>query len=377
MLYWNNTTPSALSCLPMSQPTSGLNFGMQQIANVHEVEVHCPNWGAKPGQLEPMPITYQNNGTSIESDTITFVMDSLYTFVNANPAPSSVNGQTIQWAYSNLAPGQHGYIMVHVMPSLSAVLGDTLYSTVTMGPLNDTLPSNNIVNLHQLVSLAWDPNEKNASPAGEIDPGTEITYTIHFQNTGNATADNVTVVDTIDSDLDLLSFRLLGSSHNVNVTTEGAGIIHFTFYNIQLPDSGADFAGSNGYVSFALRARNTLPAGAELTNRAGIIFDQNVPVMTNTTLNSIRMTTGVNVLSKGGSLVAWPNPTSNNILFAFSDKANDKASLEVRSLDGKVVMIKNDITSFEPVSVASLSPGIYICLVVTKQNSYTVKVVKQ
>ncbi|MBK7573307.1 MAG: hypothetical protein IPI10_17515 [Bacteroidetes bacterium] len=127
--YWNQTTPATLNCTPLSQPTTDLNFGFQLIPNVHEVAVTCPNWGAKPGQVEPMPISYQNNGTATESDTITFVMDSLYSFVSSVPAPDVQSGQTLQCAYSNLAPGQHGSIMLYLMPSIAAVLGDTLYST--------------------------------------------------------------------------------------------------------------------------------------------------------------------------------------------------------------------------------------------------------
>ncbi|MBK7572774.1 MAG: hypothetical protein IPI10_14550 [Bacteroidetes bacterium] len=145
------------------------------------------------GQVEPIPISYQNNGTATESDTITFVMDSLYSFVSSVPAPDVQSGQTLQWAYSNLAPGQHGSIMLYLMPSMAAVLGDTLYSTLTIAPLNDTIVANNVVNLHQLVTLAWDPNEKLAEPSGDILAGTEIQYSIHFQNTGNAPANNVII----------------------------------------------------------------------------------------------------------------------------------------------------------------------------------------
>lgn len=57
-----------------------------------------------------MPIWYENNGTAIESDTITFVMDSMYSYISATPAPDAINGQTLQWYYSNLAPGQRGHL---------------------------------------------------------------------------------------------------------------------------------------------------------------------------------------------------------------------------------------------------------------------------
>ena len=378
ILYWNQTTtPAVLSCNPQTQSCYGLNFGFQQIPNVHEVSVSCPNWGAKPGQPEPMPISFQNNGTSTESDTITFVMDPLYSFISSNPAPVSQSGQTIQWTYSNLAPGQTGTIMLYLLPDSTAVLGNFLNSTLTIAPLNDTIPGNNILNLHQLITLAWDPNEKLAEPSGEIEAGTEIYYTIHFQNTGNATADNVTVLDTLDADLDLLSFRLIGSSHPVHFVMEGSGIAQFTFYNIQLPDSGADLAGSNGYVSFAIRTLPGLTQNTEIQNRAGIVFDFNPPVMTNTTLNTIWLNVGVNENSaQTFYLKASPNPASANVLFAFPQKANEEASLIVRSLDGKTVLSRN-IQSGESTNLGFLASGIYLCTITTSAGSSLVKLVKE
>lgn len=376
LTYWNQTTPATLNCTPLSQPTTDLNFGFQLIPNVHEVAVTCPNWGAKPGQVEPMPISYQNNGTATESDTITFVMDSLYSFVSSVPTPDVQSGQTLQWAYSNLAPGQHGSIMLYLMPSLSAVLGDTLYSTLTIAPLNDTIVANNVVNLHQLVTLAWDPNEKLAEPSGDILAGTEIQYSIHFQNTGNAPADNVIIKDTIDSGLDLLSFRLLGTSHTMNMTIDGAGIITFTFYNIQLPDSGSDMAGSNGYIDYAITSRTSLTPGMVINNTAGIIFDSNIPIITNTTVNTIRLETGIAQHASSYYISASPNPASTNIAFDFSKDQFEYASLIIRTVDGRTVLVNNKITSTENINIGFLPAGIYLCSIKTKANSYIVKIVK-
>jgi uncharacterized repeat protein (TIGR01451 family) len=375
--YWNRTTPVSLSCNPQTQSGSGLNFGFQTIPNLHEVAVNCPNWAAKPGQLEPMPINYQNNGTAIESDTITFVMDSLYSFVSSNPAPTIQNGQIIQWAYSNLAPGQHGFIMLQLMPSLNAVLGDTLYSTLSIGPLNDTVPLNNVKNLHQLISLAWDPNEKAAEPAGDIKAGDEILYTIHFQNTGNATATHVIVKDTIDNGLDLLSFRLLGSSHPVNMTMDGSRIVTFSFYNIQLPDSGSDLAGSNGFVSYALTSQSNLSPLTSIYNRAGIIFDSNVPVMTNTTVNTVRLETGINHITSTLQIGASPNPASSYVVFDFSANALETGDLSIYTITGKLWFSKTRISSSEKINLADLPSGIYICTLTTKENKFVVKVVKE
>ncbi|HRC33638.1 MAG TPA: T9SS type A sorting domain-containing protein, partial [Bacteroidia bacterium] len=377
--YWNQTNiPNVITCQPSTQACSGLNFGFQIIPNIHEVEIHCPNWGAKPLQPEPMPIWYVNNGTATESDTITFEMDSLYSFISAIPAPTSVNGQTIKWAYSNLMPNQSGSIMLHLLPSGQAVLGNYLDSKLSIAPLNDTIPTNNIINLHQLITNSWDPNDKLAEPSGMIKAGTEIDYTIHFQNTGNAAADNVVLKDTLDSNLDLMSFKLIGASHNVNFAMEGNGIATFTFYNIQLPDSGTDMAGSNGYVSYKVKTKQGLAPLTVINNTAGIYFDFNPAIITNMTADTIEIPLGIITTTEKVFVIhASPNPSVGNIVFAFSKNINEQANLTITDANGKIILQQNNITSTQNIDLKNLAAGIYIATISSQRGTETVKIVKE
>lgn len=363
--YWNSTTSNPIAVQPLTQSSSGLDFGFAMIPGIHEMEVHCPNWNAKPGQPEPMPIWYRNNGTSTESDTITFVMDSLYSFISANPSPLSVNGSTITWVYPAIDPGQSGYIQLYLLPDSSAVLGDTLYSTVTIGPRNDTVPSNNTLFLNQLLSNSWDPNEKLVSPSGNIAAGTELTYTVHFQNTGNAPAANVVVVDPLDaSTLDLKSLVIIGSSHPMNFQMSGSGIGTFTFYNIQLPDSGSDFAGSNGYFTFRVRTLAGLPQQTVVNNTAYIYFDTNPAVVTNTATVTVGLEspTTVHVLKPAVMAVA-PNPGSNRVRFDFSPNENEKGVLSIYSATGQLLLADKPVISGQPIDLSSLPSGIYTAMI--------------
>jgi uncharacterized repeat protein (TIGR01451 family) len=70
----------------------------------------------------------------------------------------------------------------------------------------------------RMIVGSFDPNEKEASPAGYgaqhfIEENTDINYTIHFQNTGNDTAYKVVIVDTISSTLDINTLIPLVASH--------------------------------------------------------------------------------------------------------------------------------------------------------------------
>ena len=70
---------------------------------------------------------------------------------------------------------------------------------------------------------------------GYISATQNLEYVIRFQNTGNATAINVTIRDQIDSNLDLNSFEFISSSHPVDVKIESISELCFRFENINLP----------------------------------------------------------------------------------------------------------------------------------------------
>jgi uncharacterized repeat protein (TIGR01451 family) len=380
ILYWTQTTtPLVLTCNPATQACSGYNFGFHQLPGVNDVAIHCPNWGTRPGTPEPMPIWYENNGTSNLSDTIIFVMDSLYSYISASPAPVYNVGKTLKWTYSNLQPGQHGCIMLYLLPDTSAVLGNYLNSTLTILPLNDTLPANNVLALHQLISTAWDPNEKIAEPSGIFPAGSTIKYTVHFQNTGTSAADNVVINDQLDQGLDPLTFNLIGSSHPVNFTMTDNGRAIFTFYNINLPDSNTNFMASNGYVSFSINTKSILAPLTVINNTASIKFDYNVPIVTNITADTIRgeITTNINSLTYNTHWKVYPNPSSDKVVFKLAGNTKEHSNLKIMNMEGQKVFENQNLISNQSIDITSLANGVYFCIIQSENNIETIKLVKQ
>ena len=74
--------------------------------------------------------------------------------------------------------------------------------------------------------------------------------------------------------LDLESFEVTGSSHNMKTSLQG-NIITFRFDNILLVDSTTNEPGSNGYVLFSISPIEEIELGSELNNTAHIYFDFN------------------------------------------------------------------------------------------------------
>ena len=139
---------------------------------------------------------------------------------------------------------------------------------------------------------AFDPNDKQAQPEGYgaphyIEKNTPIDYRIRFQNTGTDTAFTVVIVDTLDSDLDPSTLQMGSSSHPYTWSLSGSGILTVRYDNIQLPDSNVNEPLSHGFIKFKINQDPNLPDGTELTNRAGIYFDFNAPIITNEVFHTI------------------------------------------------------------------------------------------
>jgi len=142
------------------------------------------------------------------------------------------------------------------------------------------------------VTGSYDPNDKAGTPTGvgadnSILPNGKIEYRIRFQNTGTDTAFTVVIRDTLSTDLDIFTVKSGASSHNYSFRMYGPRILEWTFDNILLPDSFINEPLSNGFISFSVNQVPNLPDGTKITNNAGIYFDYNEPVITNTTNHNI------------------------------------------------------------------------------------------
>jgi len=197
-----------------------------------------------------------------------------------------LNGAT----YHILAPQEPG------APGVPLLSISTMDCTSGPGDPNNQILQNNgdpfNITVCPVVVGSFDPNDKTAYPTGLteehlIPPNTELEYTIRFQNTGTDTAFRVVLLDTLSNLLDPSTFVSGPSSHPYTWDLSERGILSFNFNNIELPDSLTNPAGSQGYVTFTIDQQRDLPEGTIIENRAGIYFDFNAPIITNTTFHKI------------------------------------------------------------------------------------------
>ncbi len=247
-------------------------------------------------------LSYTNEGTTINNGWVNLIPDESCIFQSADPMPDSiaVDG-TLFWFYQDLFPFQTEQIqLVFTMP------GGQEIGSILVFESNIQTNDGNGGYKHTFTSeliCSYDPNDKLASPYGYGDENytlfeDTLDYTIRFQNTGNDTAFNVIIRDTIDQNLNLNTFKFISSSHEVNTLIKtDSRIIEFHFNNILLVDSNANEPDSHGFVKYSIVANEGLNENTPITNTAGIYFDLNPPVVTNTVSNLM-----VSVLPELGSL---------------------------------------------------------------------------
>ena len=102
-----------------------------------------------------------------------------------------------------------------------------------------------------------------------------------------AAAQNVVILDTLSSHINLNSIRVTSFTHPYTIDILNGNVLRFTFKNIYLPDSTTNEPGSHGAISYSVTQHSNNVLGDVIHNTAAIFFDYAAPVITNTTVNTI------------------------------------------------------------------------------------------
>jgi uncharacterized repeat protein (TIGR01451 family) len=257
----------------------------------------------------------------------------------------------------------------------NAAIGSTVCFDILVTPLNgDNNGSNNNLNYCFDIVNSYDPNDKLVYPLGNILPSQEyLTYTVNFQNTGNASADHVYIMDTISNYLDIESFEVLATSHTMQLQITN-NIVRFNFANINLPDSNSNEPASHGYVQYRIKLKNTVVIGDSIKNTAFIFFDFNPAIVTNTTVSEVSLLTTVKEnLASNTSIIVYPNPANDVLYIQYGATIKESLGTIViyNSIGAHVLSFSNQHT--ESIDIAGLPVGLYFLEIGNKR----VKFVKQ
>ncbi|MEO5572041.1 MAG: T9SS type A sorting domain-containing protein [Bacteroidia bacterium] len=384
--YYNNanltaTCPAGGTYTITSLPATNRDFGISCSQTGQDLAGNLWVWGVRPGLSAFIYPDYWNNACTAVSGTVTITLPVGVTYVTANPVPSNVNGQVItynaapydfywnyQWQYNH-------YIEVAGSPNL--VIGDTLCFEMVLDPIaGDLNPSDNTITTCVPVRNSCDPNEKFESHAkwntADIAPGTQLDYTVGFQNVGNDVAYQVVVVDTLDSDADVNTLEITGSSHPMNIYMVGTNVLKFEFDNINLAAASVNEALSHGFVTYKIHPKAGLADGTMIDNKADIFFDFNGSIVTNKVTDVIDIALGVNEIISPLTVTAYPNPATEYIRIKLDNEQD--ALVRLTDLSGRIV-VEQIVQNNGMIKVKDLSSGVYTIQITSGERNYTGKVI--
>lgn len=361
-----------------------INFSMKPIPDITDIKVNligALGFRARLGFTESYKIIYENIGTTeIDSGSINLVNSNILLNLESSTSYDSVAPNNLKWDFKNLKPGEKRSINFNAKIDLQAKLNEAfkLYTfTDNYVTLADTNKIDNADTLKQIVVGAIDPNDKQVSPEAKINPGTkELSYHIRFQNTGNDTAYTVVIKDPLDSSIKIEEIEIINASHPYNYAIV-KGFLAVTFNNILLPDSNTNEPLSHGYFAYKVKLKENLPPGTEIRNTAYIYFDFQPAVITNTTINTIRLESSVQETTQiaVANLKVYPNPSTTS--FNIENTSAEVQNLRMINMLGQMVS-EIKLNSFETlaIDVSLLPEGLYLIKSDKKENS-TVKVIIQ
>lgn len=371
------TCPASGNYIVSSLPSTGNEFGFECIPGVDFyawTNLNCVRMA--------VPVTsnaiFRNILCEKVPSVAKIVKDPNLNFQLLNPQPTLISGDTFIWVLPPMNYGSNLFIVnMTISINTSMSVGDSVYYYQSIESLSNELsPLDNVISRWLRVVTSWDPNDKQVFPDGNISPSQELTYMIRFQNTGNDTAFNISVVDTLSQSLDVSTLEIMGASHPMSIDVVTSHVLKFNFYNIMLPDSGTNEPESHGFILYKIKPLHGLPNGTFIENKAHIFFDWNPAIVTNTTITVIdsALATAVNPVSSTASTFNLnPNPAKEEVTVLIPAFAEGEYQYDISDAMGKSVQKGDIISSRQIVSLQTFANGVYYFRLSGKITGVSVK----
>ncbi|MBU1752803.1 DUF11 domain-containing protein, partial [bacterium] len=287
---------------------------------------------ARPGFKKNLYVTCTNEGTGKADNvvvTLRLPAKNHATYDYSCPQGDyNASLNTVTWSVGSLPPDKSKHYRAKILVKASTPRGTRLYSKATVSTTSQESDNkNNKAREHEDVIRSYDPNMKTASPQDYVAAtATSISYTIHFENIGQANATKIKLDDQLTDKLDWSTVAIKDvcvggtvstiSEFNIQLrdklkakldplvpsqyTQEEAdeivemsglrvwwhpsmGTVSWEFdfgdYEFGLPPNNPLDEGT-GWVRFTVNTIGTLTSGTEIENQATIKFDYNEPMNT-------------------------------------------------------------------------------------------------
>lgn len=387
---WQSTTPTMQLVTVDGNTVSDINFGFNLQSDFKHLSPSIRSAPTRCAFEVPFWINIENDGCLSQRGQLSLVLDEAIRLKEALVEPNLIAGDTLNWNLNTLDPTQiESFQLILEMPGVEAI-GDSI--VIEAFTYNEDGSFAEAYTFVSEIRCAYDPNDKLVDPdrmgnANYTLFEETLEYTIRFQNTGNDTAFTVVIRDTLDENLDLGSFGILSGSHPFTVLLdEQERVVEFTFENILLPDSLTNEPLSHGYVSFSIQPIHNLDEGTLVNNQAGIYFDFNPPIITNTVTNTFVnqlppiTSTDSRKRSQNTTVKAYPNPFTDQVNFEITSTNSALLQLHIYDLAGRLLITQKHkiLPGKSKISLDNFHPGdqTYLYKIMTSNDIITGKLVQ-
>ena len=380
---WSLTTDSAsyqFNFTPGLPSNLTKDFGLYPNFTKHEGKVNLSSNLTRCNTDVKFFLRAENLGTYMESGYTLLHYDPSCTFISVTPASGAVVdtlANTLVWYYDSLYPFQYlDMEIIFGMPDQNSTNESLLFLSEMHRDSSGTDLLLDSYTYSPIIQCSFDPNDKQVMPSGERDEhytlhDQKLTYTIRFQNTGNAEAIDIRILDTLDADLDINTLRIVNSSFPVQTSVKDQAM-EFFFKNIWLPDSTSNEPESHGFVTYEIQPKPGLADYTEIQNTAYIIFDSNDAIVTNTTTNTMVTTIPVALNEPNQTQISiHPNP-ANNLIYISAKNGYSIDKVLIYNNLGELVLAQKDAK----VDVSHLPKGLYLVKVQAGEKMGVVKLIR-
>ena len=198
-----------------------------------------------PGGTLNYSISVNNTGNATATNvTVMETYDKNVTFVSAVPAPSSGDDT---WQFQTLNVSETRWINVSVTVNASVPNGTVLHNIVNV-TCDEGVTDSDTENTTVFVAPVPVLEIAKTDAPDPVSPGGTLNYTISVNNTGNATATNVTVMETYDENVTFVSA--------VPVPSSGDDTWQFPMLNVS----------ETGWINISVTVNASVPNGTVLHN---------------------------------------------------------------------------------------------------------------
>lgn len=356
------------------------NFAMQPTGTGHNLSVEMVRDGYGFYFPSHTYITIGNTGPETSQPCVlTYTYNDADQTIDAiNPAANSTTVGEVTFNVPALLPGfPKQYVISGTIVSLP---GNQFTETATIDAADIDINDNTKTNESTIVG-AYDPNDIAVTPdtlyTVQMANPPFVNYLIRFQNTGNAPAINIRVTDTLATNLDISTFKMLETSHDYQVIVNPNRVVEFLFPNIMLADSTNNEPESHGFITFKIKPYANLTSGTIINAAADIYFDYNPTVRTNTI--PLRVLTPLSVDNNlNEQFNFYPNPTRGEFYITQGNYLkNEKIGVTIYAVDGQLVYNEKYVTNgaAHMINTSTLPAGLYYVHIASGLQNTTKKLV--